>query len=279
MQFYVAHLLKVSRSIPLIAGLLALIITAGCGSPSSNMTTQQSAPTVEQAAANVAAGGSTPRVLLFIGTGTTAGSDNGWKTILGNMKVTYATATSSQLNAMSASALSAYKMLLIPGGDAITISRSLTATTKTKIKTAVTNGMHYLGICAGAFIAGHSGVYSYFDFTPAGVWFNFYADYFKGITKAAVEIAYPGGSKLDQYWERGPQLTGWGQVAGKYPDGTPAIVEGKIGSGWVILCAVHPEATAAWRTGMKFATSVATDNAYANTLVTNALNGTSLPHY
>jgi len=42
---------------------------------------------------------------------------------------------------------------------------------------------------------------------------------------------------------------------------------------------VHPEAPASWRTGMTFTTSVATDNAYAGTLILAALNGTSLSHY
>jgi glutamine amidotransferase PdxT len=279
MGFRSTHLIRLCRSITVPAGLLALIIATGCGGAGSNWTKQQAAPSVEKATANIAAGASAPRVLLFVGTGTTSGSVAGWKAILGNMNVSYATATSSQLNAISASALAAYKMLLVPGGDAITISHNLSSATKTKVRNAVNNGMHYLGICAGAFFAGHSGIYDYLDFTPTGVWFNFYADKFKGISKAAVEIKGADGSRLDQYWQNGPQLSGWGQIVGKYPDGTPAIVEGKSGSGWIILCAVHPEATAAWRTGMNFTTSVATDNAYAKTLVTNALNGTSLPHF
>jgi hypothetical protein len=70
-----------------------------------------------------------------------------------------------------------------------------------------------------------------------------------------------------------------GKTVGKYPDGTPAITEGYVGKGWVILCAVHPEAPLSWRTGMSFSTSVAVDNAYAQTLITYALNGYSLPHF
>ena len=278
MRFCTTHLLRVYRSISIPAGLLALIITAGCGSP-SNWTKQQTAPSVAEVASHVAAGASAPRVLLFVGTGTSSGSVAALKTILGDLHLSYATANSSQLNGMSASALAAYKMLLVPGGDAVTISKSLSSATVAKVHSAVNNGMHYLGICAGAFFAGHSGIYDYLDFTPTGVWFNFYADEFKGIHKEAVEIKGADGSRLDQYWENGPQLGGWGQVVGKYPDGTPAIVEGKSGNGWVILCAVHPEATQAWRGSMKFTTSVAADNNYAKTLVTNAFNGTSLPHF
>ncbi len=113
----------------------------------------------------------------------------------------------------------------------------------------------------------------------SGVWFNFYADYNKGIHKEAVSISSKGATSLDQYWQDGPQFTGWGYIVGKYPDGTPAIVEGSSGKGWVMLAGVHPEAPASWRTGMTFKTSVATDNAYAGTLILAALNGTSLTHY
>ena len=279
MRFRTNHLLRVCRSLTVPAGLLASIISTGCGSP-SNWTRQQTAPSVGDVASQMAAGGSAPRVLLFVGTGTTSGSVAGWKTILGDLNLSYATANSSQLDNLSPSALAAYKLLLIPGGDAITISKNLSSATIAKVHNAITNnGIHYLGICAGAFFAGHSGIYDYLDFTPTGVWFNYYADKFKGIHKEPVEIKGADGTRLDQYWQDGPQLSGWGQVVGKYPDGTPAIVEGKSGSGWIILCAVHPEATASWRTRMKFTTSVAVDNAYAKTLVTNALNGTSLPHF
>ena len=201
------------------------------------------------------------------------------KTILGNLKLTYATATSSQLNAMSVTALKAYKLFLMPGGNAVTISKSLTRTATTNLHNAIVNdGMHYLGICAGGFFAGSSGIYHYLNLTP-NVWFNFYADEFKGIHKEADEVRGSDGTKLDQYWENGPQLSGWGQIVGRYPDGTPAITEGKSGNGWVILSGVHPDAPQSWRTGMTFTTSAAVDNAYAKTLVTAALNGTSLPHF
>ena len=76
-----------------------------------------------------------------------------------------------------------------------------------------------------------------------------------------------------------PLTPAWGAVVGKYPDGTPAIVEGTSGSGWVILSGVHPEAPATWRRGMSFSTPAEIDNAYAGTLIQAALNRTSLAHY
>ena len=80
-------------------------------------------------------------------------------------------------------------------------------------------------------------------------------------------IAVAAGPTLDQYWEDGPEFTGWGAVVGKYPDGTPAIVQGTFGNGWVVLTGVHPEAPANWRRGMTFTTPASEDNAYAGTLI------------
>jgi hypothetical protein len=54
---------------------------------------------------------------------------------------------------------------------------------------------------------------------------------------------------------------GWGAIVVKYADGTPVIVEGTFGSGWVILSGVHAEAPERWRHGMTFRTPVSVDNA------------------
>jgi len=109
--------------------------------------------------------------------------------------------------------------------------------------------------------------------------FGFYAEERRGIRKTAVPISIAGFRTLDQYWEDGPELTGWGAVVAKYPDGTPAVVEGMSGNGWVVLSGVHPEAPEGWRRGMTFRTPASVDNAYAGTLVDAALNRTWLPHY
>jgi glutamine amidotransferase-like uncharacterized protein len=139
------------------------------------------------------------------------------------------------------------------------------------------SGLNYLGICAGAFFAGKSPDNG-LNLT-SGSRFEFYAAEARGIRKAAAAITAAGGQTLDEYWEDGPQLTGWGAVVGKYPDGTPAIVEGTFGNGWVILTGFHPEAPASWRRGMDFRTPVNIDNAYAATLIRAALNRELLPHY
>lgn len=261
-------------SFVVIVILLVLVVATGCGT-----STGSGDPVLQpKALAASSLSASNVPVLLFNGTGTSPSDVTAVESVLSTLKLAYATANSSQIEAMSVSKLVSYKLLIVPGGNSITIGDKLTHAATTNIHNAVVNnGLHYLGICAGSFFGGYS-IYNGLNLTN-GVWFNFYADEFKGIHKAAVPISYPNGTNMDIYWQDGPQLSGWGQIISKYPDGVPAMVEGHSGKGWVILSGVHPEAPANWRTGLNFTTSLAADQAYAGKLITNALNGTSLPHF
>jgi glutamine amidotransferase-like uncharacterized protein len=248
------------------------IAFTACGTQGATVGIRAKAAAVPLTAA------STPPILLFNGTGTSAPDVAAVELILSTNHLTYSTATSAQLNAMTQKQLSVYKLFIVPGGNSITIGKNLRSSTTANIHNAIVeNGLHYLGICAGGFFGGAS-IYNGLNLT-SGVWFNYYGDESKGIHKAAVEISSPNSGSLDQYWQDGPEFSGWGSIVGEYPNGAPAIVEGKSGQGWVILSGVHAEAPASWRIGMKFTTSVAADNAYASTLVNAALKGTSLPHY
>ena len=226
---------------------------------------------------NRTATSSSARVLLYNGTGTSSSDVSAVEARLNALSLTYATANTAQLDSMTETQLKAYTLLIVPGGNSITIGDNLSRDAVTNIQNAVASGLHYLGICAGSFFGGYS-IYNGVDLT-SGVWFNFYADENRGIHKEPVEISFSAGGPLDIYWQDGPQLSGWGNIVGKYPDGTPAIVEGQYGSGWVILSGVHPEAPASWRTGMNFTTPLTVDLAYAGTLISAALSGTSLPHF
>jgi glutamine amidotransferase-like uncharacterized protein len=258
-----------------LATIIPIVFTA-CGTPGS--TLGMAGGTAHEAKAVPLSKAGTAPVLLFNGTGTTANDVAAIETILAADKLAYSTANSAQLNAMSLAQLQAFQLLIVPGGNSITIGNNLKASTSANIHNAVASGaLNYLGICAGGFFGGAS-IYNGLNLT-SGVWFDFYKDESKGIHKAAIQIANPGSGSLDQYWQDGPQFSGWGSVVGEYPNGAPAIVEGRAGQGWVILVGVHPEAPASWRYGMNFTTSVATDNAYAITLVNAALKGTSLPHF
>jgi glutamine amidotransferase-like uncharacterized protein len=196
---------------------------------------------------------------------------------LNGERLDYSAVDSAELNGMSGSQFREYHLLIVPGGNFVRIGNSLTSNTTANIRNAIRNGLNYLGICAGAFFAGNS-PYNGLNLT-SGSRFGFYAAEARGIRKAALPITVAGGPTLDQYWEDGPQLTGWGVVVGRYPDGTPAIVEGTFGSGWLILTGVHPEAPASWRRGLDFRTPADTDRAYAETLIRAALNREWLSHY
>ena len=138
------------------------------------------------------------------------------------------------------------------------------------------SGLNYLGICAGAFLAGRA---PYNSFGLTGVRFAFYSAERRGVRKAAVAITRVDRAPIEHYWEDGPELSGWGAVVGRYPDGTPAIVEGASGKGWVILTGIHAEAPETWRRGMTFATSAAAANGDAVALIDAALERKVLPHY
>jgi hypothetical protein len=235
--------------------LIPLAMT-GCASPGSNTV---------------------PPILLFNGTGTSPNDVASVESILKDCHLDYFTANSQRLNSMSESQLMAYRLLIVPGGNYITMGQSLTPSTTARIHNAVQDGLNYLGICAGGLPAGNASS-NRLNLT-SGVRFGFYGEVNRGIHKAAVPIACVGMPTLEHYWEDGPQFTGWGDVVGKYPDVSPAIVEGMSGKGWVILSGVHPEAPANWRHGMSFTTPARADNAYAGKLVDAALHGTMLPHH
>jgi glutamine amidotransferase-like uncharacterized protein len=210
-------------------------------------------------------------ILLFTGTGTSGGDTAAIGSLLKQTDRAFDTASSSRLSSMSESDLRGYKLLIVPGGNFIHMGESLNTNTAANIRGAVQNGLNYLGICAGAILAGDKG----FNLT-GGVRFRFYSAEDRGIRKAAVAVTGADGLTLDQYWEDGPQLSGWGAVVAKYPDGTPAITQGTVGSGWMVLTGVHPEAPERWRGSMTFATLASVDRAYAATLVRAALARTPL---
>jgi len=242
----------------------------------ASMPPRSGSASAAEGSANAGSGTATS-VLLFKGTGTSPNDVAAVETILSSNHFDYSTVSSSQLNGMSELQIRQHRLFIVPGGNFIDIGNSLTASTTVNIRSAVHNGVNYLGICAGGFFAGNSG-FNGLNLT-SGVRFGFYSAETRGIRKAAVAIAGVGTPTLDQYWEDGPQFTGWGAVVGTYPDGTPAIVEGTFGRGWVVLAGFHPEAPASWRHGMTFATPVSVDNAYAGTVVRAALNHESLsPH-
>lgn len=215
-------------------------------------------------------------ILLFNGTGTSPNDVAAIQTILRANDLDFETADTPQLNAMTAAQLQEHRLLIIPGGNYIQMGDHLTPSASQHVREAVAGGLNYLGICAGALLAG-DGPNHPFKLT-SGVPFDFYAVVQQNVHKSMTQISTVDGPTLEQYWEDGPQLTGWGDVVAKYPDGTPAVAQGRLGEGHVLLCGVHPEAPENWRTGMNFTTPVKDSHAYAAKLIKAALDGTELPH-
>lgn len=216
-------------------------------------------------------------ILLFNGRGTSTGDVVAVERVLRDARLSYATANSWQLGAMTAPQLRTYQLLIVPGGNFEEMGNNLTPAAVANVRSAVHGGLNYLGICAGAFFAGSS-PYNGLNLT-SGVRFPFYSAEARGLRRAAVQIAIAGSSPLEQYWEDGPQLTGWGDVVARYDDGTPAAAQGKVGTGWVLLLGTHPEAPDTWHRGLKFSGPGTAARAYAATLVTAALKATPLQHY
>src|SRR4030095_14598367 len=123
-------------------------------------------------------------ILLFNGTGTSANDVAAVEQVLRDAHLTYATASSRQLRALTAPQLRAYRLLIVPGGDFVRIGTGLTPLAVAKVRDAVHDGLNYLGICAGAFFAGSS-PYNGLNLT-SGVRFPFYAAEARGMRKAAV---------------------------------------------------------------------------------------------
>jgi hypothetical protein len=218
-----------------------------------------------------------PSVILFNGTGTSSNDVAAIETLLETSRISYSTANSAQLDEMSAARLRTYHLIIVPGGDFTRIGIGLKKDTAAKLRDAVQHGVNYLGICGGAFFAGRS-PYNGLNLT-SGVQFGFYSAEQRGVRKTAVPIAGAGTPTLEQYWEDGPQLTGWGAVVGRYPDGKPAVVQGQYGNGWIVLTGIHPEAPESWRGGMDFTTPASVDHDYAVTLIRAALERRPLPHF
>ena len=208
-------------------------------------------------------------VLLFNGEGTSPTDVAAIESILDGMRLSYSEVNSGRLNHTSMAQLNAHRLLIVPGGNFEVIGKGLARETSANIRKAVEAGLSYLGLCAGAFFGANS-PYNGLNLT-SGVRFAFYSAENRGIRKAAVTITDAGSGTLDQYWEDGPQLSGWGLVIAKYPDGAPAVVEGSLGRGWIVFSGVHPEAPAAWRRGMTFRTPASASHAYAARLISAAL--------
>jgi glutamine amidotransferase-like uncharacterized protein len=218
------------------------------------------------------------QVLLFNGTGSSPTEVTALESILVSMNLSYSTATTAQMNAITEAELKAYKLFLMPGGNSIQMGDYLTRAATALVHQGVMNdGVSYLGICAGAFMGGYSDIYNTFDLT-GGVYFDFYKDYYRGVVDEILPVSFANASPLQIVWWSGPELSTFGNVVAKYPDGTTAIAEKALGSSFVLLSGVHPDAPLNWVYGFTVAEHTATVN-YTKGMITAAMTKSLLQHF
>jgi glutamine amidotransferase-like uncharacterized protein len=189
--------------------------------------------------------------LIYDGAGTSESDAQALADLVDSHGLSRRVVNSDELNAMSAEELRSYGVIIWPGGTAKTMSDSLTAETRARIKDSIaSDGVGFVGFCAGAFIAG---TYAWsptwgLELTPID--FPVYQLDAQGVSEAMVQVSFADGSSHDLVWYGGPELVGFGQVIGKYPEGGSAIAQEWIGKSLVVLSAVHPEAPESWRAGL-----------------------------
>lgn len=116
----------------------------------------------------------------------------------------YVMVDSPGLNAMSESQLRAHRLLIVPGGNFVEMGKGLAPATAANVRNAVRSGLNYLGICAGAFLAGNS-PFNGLNLR-SGVAFPFYAAEAQGIRKTAVWVQAAGEPPFQHYWGRSELL-------------------------------------------------------------------------
>jgi hypothetical protein len=105
--------------------------------------------------ASAPVGKDTTPILLFTGTGTSPDDVKAIETLLASNHLDFSTVSSFELNGMDEKDLRRYLLLIIPGGNFVDIGNSLTSATTANVRDAVHSGLNYLGVCAGAFLAGN----------------------------------------------------------------------------------------------------------------------------
>jgi glutamine amidotransferase-like uncharacterized protein len=171
------------------------------------------------------------------------------------------------------------------------MSSSLRTSTRERIRKAVVeNGVSYVGICAGAFIAvsppakegatgpawGLSLVTNPMDPTDLLPYYHLEEE---GIEDAMVDVQLYDGTTRSLVWWGGPYLPEFPKgVIARYGDTKqPAIVETWAGKGLMILAGPHPEAPANWRTKLGLTDSDGLDQNIAWNLINAALMKSPLP--
>jgi hypothetical protein len=258
-------------------------------SPKPSATPSPSPTSVPSPSPSPSPSSSPPVALIFNGDGTSPTDEQSLVSIAQSYGLKTQAVTSAQLEAMTASQLASYPLIIWPGGDSSTMSASLDAGTRERVREAVVNaGVNFVGFCAGAWIAIGP------DLDPEGqpYWglaiapYAYVTEYYPdgpGTTEpvaAMVMSSFGDGTSRDLVWWGGPFLpTIPNAVVSKYPDGTAEMVELQAGNGFVVLSGVHPEAPEDWRTEENLVDTDGLDFDIAWKLMDAALTRTRLPTF
>ncbi len=190
--------------------------------------------------------------LIFNGASAWPAEVNSLASALYSHGITYVETSSSELDSMSLDELSNFSVLIFPGGDAATMTESLSKETHARLREAVQKrGTDYLGFCAGAWAAvapapapGHDVAYG-FGIVDGPIQSQT-SLYKEGREFALTNASFPDGTHRELLWYGGPITPDRpGGVIAKYADGTPAITQIRSGKGFVIVSGLHPFATQA----------------------------------
>lgn len=218
--------------------------------------------------------------LIFDGTGTSASNAQTLIDMVAGHDLSYRVVDSYQLANMTSAELAAFRLIIWPGGNSITMNDALAASTRQKVRNAVvSSGVNFVGFCAGAWMAvgptPAAGAAPYWGLSIVP------GDYLKAYdpngtttnpTAAIVKLNLATSSRYVVWWDS-PYL--WdisGGVLARYPDGKAAMVQTMAGNGFVVLTGPHPEAPQSWRDAEGLSDPDGLDTVTAWSLIEGALN-------
>lgn len=142
----------------------------------------------------------------------------------------------NRVNEFELNQLTSKDILIVPGGEIKAYLPAMGAKGIQIIQQFVNSGGVYIGICAGAYIAGSS-----YD-NISGL--NFFPQVLVGnTTQATIDVTDEAGAKYQLINENGPNLSGIeaSQIILKDSSNNPQAVIINYGQGQVYLFAAHPE--------------------------------------
>ncbi len=190
------------------------------------------------------------RALLFRGPSAWEAEIASLAAALNEAKISFHVLDADEINSLSDSQWKSYQLTLVPGGYAPALSASLSQRTKERMRAAVqTQGMSYIGFCAGAWLA----ISPPF---PSSRERDFGIGFIDGPVLQESELSAQGAPYLitpaslwnntqrSLLWYGGPNTPEAPQgVLARYPNGKPAITQLRAGRGILFLSGLHPAIT------------------------------------